>query len=146
MTALGRFYGWRRWVPALLRGVDYNDRGHPAYYRRWPLGIRWAWPRYAWRSGFHGVQCGGRIIRSTQGPYVTSARVYRSILRVGPVLITFGPDHSRLEGHPEDIAEWVWERRKGELIGLLNTHVYKDHIDPKTVRRDLRRVMEEMRP
>lgn len=141
-----RIYGWRRFVPALLHGVSYNERQHPAYYRRWPISVRFAWPRrpHGIPVGLHGIQCGSKIIPSSQGAYITSARVYRTALRIGPLLILFGPDRCRLDGHPEDIAEWVWQKRRGEIVGLLNTHAYTDHVTSASVRRDLRRVIEEV--
>ena len=144
--SVARFYGWRHFIPALIRGVSYNERQHPGFYRRWPLGIRFSWPRYGQRLSFglHGIQCGSAIIRPPHGKYVTSARVYRTALRLGPVVILFGPERERLTGHPEDIAHYVFDLRKGEIVGLLNTHAYKDHVNPTTLRRDLRRVLEEV--
>jgi hypothetical protein len=70
--------------------------------------------------------------------------VYRTALRIGPLLVLFGPENSRLDGHPEDIAGWVWQKRRGEIVGLLNTHAYNDHVTSRSVRRDLRRVIEEV--
>lgn len=134
-----RVYGWREFVPALIHGA--NRRGR---YRRWPVGVRVSLDRRRGLPlGLHGIQSGWAAVPDSAAG-VTTVRVYRTALSLGPVIVTFGSDRTRLAGHPEDIAEWVWLRHQGDIYRLAG-HEADRRVErmQRDTRRSLRRVMEE---
>lgn len=50
-------------------------------YFWWPVNLLWSWPAGKWLS-VHGVECGADRIEQ---------RVYKRVVRVGPLVIVLGP-------------------------------------------------------
>jgi hypothetical protein len=133
-------YNWRRFVPALIRG---HGKG---FYRRWPIRVKVSVDRLRFRGGIplglHGIQCGWRAVQAPGG--ATTERVYTTALALGPLIVLFGPERARLDGHPEDIAEWVWIRHQGDIYRLAGTEADR-RLEKvrRDARRSLRRALEE---